>query len=325
MRARTHIALAATLGLALGGASVFAIAQTASAPEAAPAPAPSTPAQPSAEGAPAPAAPAPAPAVAPAPAAAPAAAAPSGPPPDTTAHEPRETEFSFEGPFGTFDRAALQRGFQVYKEVCSACHGLNLVAFHNLADEGGPEFSEAQVKAIAADFQVPKPAIDDEQGRTHDDSGQRIMRPGVPADYFPWKFENEKQARAANNGALPPDLSVIAKAREHGPHYIYSILTGYGQTPPAGEVMGENLVYNPYFAGHQIAMPAPLTEGVVTYSDGTKATVDQMAHDVTTFLMWAAEPKMEERKRMGFGVVLFLIALSTLLYLAYRKVWHGAH
>jgi cytochrome c1 len=363
-RAHTHIAWAAAAGIAIGGASALAIAQaqvpgqapqpqiapqpaatpgpapapaTASAPATSPAGSPAAPAQepvgtaapaqPSTEGT-AGAAPAPAPAAeAPAaPASAPAAAAaPPGPPPDTTAHHPKDTEFSFEGPFGTFDRAALQRGFQVYKEVCSVCHGLNLVAFHNLSEPGGPEFSEAQIKALAASFQVPKSAEDDEQGRTHDDSGQRIMRAGVPADYFPWKFENEKAARAANNGSLPPDLSVMAKAREGGPAYIYSILTGYG-TAPANEPMGENMNYNPYFPGHQIAMPPPLTDGVVTYADGTKASVDQMAHDVATFLMWTAEPKMEERKRIGFGVMFFLIALSTLLYLTtYRKVWHGKH
>ncbi len=282
----------------------------------APAPAPAT-GQPSSEGA---ASPAPASAPAPSPAA---EAAPSGPPPDTTALEPKDADFSFQGPFGTYDRAALQRGFQVYKEVCSACHSLKRIAFHNLSDEGGPGFSAAQVKGIAAGFQVP--ADPDEQGKTYNDSGERIMRPGVPADYFPWKFENEKAARAANNGALPPDLSIIIKAREGGPQYVYSILTGFGGKPPANEPMGENMNYNPFFPGHQIAMPPPLSDGVVTYSDGTKATVDQMAHDVTTFLAWAAEPKMEERKRMGFGVMAFLILLTGLLYLAYHKLWHGKH
>lgn len=275
------------------------------------------PAQPSEQGA---AAPAPGSESAQSPAA---PAQPEGPPPDTTAHEPKDVEFSFQGPFGTYDRAALQRGFQVYKEVCSACHGLKRVAFHNLGDDGGPGFSEAQVKAIAAGIQVP--ADPDEQGKTYNDSGERITRPGIPADYFPWKFENEKAARAANNGALPPDLSVIVKAREGGPQYVYSILTGFGGKPPANEVMADNMNYNPYFSGHQIAMPPPLSEGVVTYSDGTKATVDQMAHDVTTFLAWAAEPKMEERKRMGLGVMMFLFLLTGLLYLAYHKLWHGKH
>lgn len=255
-----------------------------------------------------------------------AAAAPpasSGDAVDTTALEPKDVAFSFEGPFGTYDRAALQRGFQVYKEVCSACHSLNLVAFHNLSDAGGPGFTEAQVKAIAAGFQVP--ADPDDTGKTFNDSGERLTRPGIPADYFPWKFENEKAARAANAGALPPDLSVIVKAREGGAHYVYSILTGFGQKPPANETMADNMNYNPYFPGHQIAMPPPLSDGVVTYSDGTKATVDQMAHDVATFLSWTAEPKMEERKRIGFGVILFMLALSTVLYLAYHRTWHGKH
>jgi cytochrome c1 len=294
-------------------------------PETAPAPSgtanepagTAAPAQPSAQGS---AAPAPASAAAPSPAA---QNPPAGPPPDTTALEPRDVSFSFEGPFGTFDRASLQRGFQVYKEVCSACHSLKRIAFHNLADEGGPGFSEAQAKAIAAGFQVP--ADPDDQGRTYNDSGERITRPGIPADYFPWKFENEKAARAANNGALPPDLSLIVKAREGGPEYVYSILTGFGQKPPANEPMGENMNYNPYFPGHQIAMPPPLSDGVVTYSDGTKATVAQMAHDVVTFLAWTAEPKMEERKRMGFGAMIFLFLLTGLLYFAYHRIWHGKH
>jgi len=245
------------------------------------------------------------------------------PPPDTTALPPQDAAFSFEGPFGTYDRAALQRGFQVYKEVCSACHSLKLVAFHNLGDPGGPGFSEAQVKALAAGFQVP--ADPDDQGRTYDDSGQRIMRPGIPADYFPWRFDNDKAARVANNGALPPDLSVIVKAREGGPQYVYSILTGFGQKPPANEAMADNMNYNPYFPGHQIAMPPPLSDGIVTYADGTPATVANMAHDVVTFLAWTAEPKMEERKRVGFGTVIYLLAFSGLLYLAYRRIWHGKH
>lgn len=236
----------------------------------------------------------------------------------------KKVQWSFEGPFGTYDRAALQRGFQVYKEVCSACHSLKHVAFRNLGDPGGPGFSEAEVKAIAASFQVP--AEPDDQGRTHDDSGQRIKRPGTPADYFPSPFDNDKAARAANNGALPPDQSVIVKARKDGPDYVYSILTGYGMKMPATmQLSSPTMNYNPYFSGHQIAMAPPLTEGVVTYADGTKATVDQMAQDVVTFLTWASEPKMEERKQLGFSVMIFLIVLSGLLYLAYRKVWGDAH
>ncbi len=262
-----------------------------------------------------------APAPAPAEAAAPAADAGSGVPPP--AMPMKEMQWSFDGPAGMYDRAALQRGFQIYKEVCSACHSLKRVAFRNLGDPGGPGFSEAEVKAIAAAFKVP--AEPDDQGRTYDDSGQRLTRPGTPSDYFPGPFENDKAARAANNGALPPDLSVIIKAREGGPDYVYSILTGFGQPVPGTMHMQTNMNYNPYFAGQQIAMPPPLSDGIVSYSDGTKASVDQMARDVVTFLSWAAEPKMEERKHLGFGVMIYLIVLSGLLYLAYQRVWHGKH
>ncbi len=236
---------------------------------------------------------------------------------------PKEVEFSFEGPFGTYDRGALQRGFQVYKEVCAACHGLSLVSFHDLGAPGGPGFSEAQVKALAAAVQVP--AEPNDQGLTHNDSGERLKRPGIPADKFPSPYENENAARFANAGALPPDLSLITKAREHGSHYVYSILTGFGHKPPAGFHLVEGKHYNPYFPGGNLAMPPPLNDGAVTYSDGTKASVDQQAHDVVTFLAWAAEPKMEERKRLGFGVIIFLIGLAGLLYLSYRRVWHDAH
>jgi cytochrome c1 len=260
---------------------------------------------------------------------APAQPAPSGEAADASAGVPppalpmKHVKWSFEGPFGMYDRAALQRGFQVYKEVCSACHSLKRIAFRNLGDPGGTGFSEAQVKAIAAGFRVP--AEPDDQGRTHDDSGQRITRPGTPADYFPAPYENDKAARAANNGALPPDLSVIIKAREGGPNYVYSIQTGFNQPVPGSMHMQPNMNYNPYFPGWQIAMAPPLSDGVVTYADGTNATVDQMAHDVATFLTWAADPKMEERKELGFSVMIFMLVLSGLLYLSYRKVWHGQH
>ncbi|MGQ0741364.1 MAG: cytochrome c1 [Alphaproteobacteria bacterium] len=235
----------------------------------------------------------------------------------------KHVAWSFDGPFGTYDRAQLQRGFQVYREVCSACHSLKLLAFRNLGDPGGPGFSEAEVKAIAAGFQVP--AEPDDQGRTHDDAGQRITRPGTPADYFPGPYANERAARAANLGALPPDQSVIVKARHGGPDYVYSLLTGYGQTVPHELRMAANMNYNPYFSGHQIAMAPPLSEGLVTYGDGTQATVDQMAKDVAAFLAWAGDPKMEERKRLGMGVLIFMFVLAGLLYLTYRKVWHAQH
>ncbi|MGB8366512.1 MAG: cytochrome c1 [Rhizomicrobium sp.] len=236
---------------------------------------------------------------------------------------PKDVSWSFDGPFGHYDRAALQRGFQVYKEICSACHSLNRVAFHTLSDEGGPGFTPEQVKAIAAGYKIP--AAPNDMGDLFDDKGNRLTRPGVIADYFPPPFANEQAARAANNGALPPDLSVIVKAREGGPSYVFSILTGFGQTPPANFKVLSGKFYNPYFNGRNISMPPPLVDGAVTYSDGTKATIEQEAHDVVTFLSWAAEPKMEERKRLGFGVIAFLLLLSALLYLSYRKIWHDKH
>jgi len=236
---------------------------------------------------------------------------------------PKEEAFSFEGPFGTYDRAALQRGFQVYKEVCSACHSLNRVAFHALADEGGPGFTEAQAKAIAAGYQVV--AGPNDKGETTDANGTPLTRPGILADHFPPPFPNPEAARTANNGALPPDLSIIIKARNGGERYVYSLLTGYGQTPPAGFHVVEGKYYNPYFEGRNISMPHPLNENGVTFSDGTKATIPQQAHDVATFLTWAAEPKMEERKRMGFGVMLFLAAFAGVLFLSYRKLWADQH
>jgi ubiquinol-cytochrome c reductase cytochrome c1 subunit len=223
-------------------------------------------------------------------------------------------DWSWEGPFGKFDRQQLQRGYQVYKEVCAACHGMQFVAFRNLSQPGGPEFSDAQVKALAATFQF----------KTTNDNGEEIDRPGTAADHFPSPYPNEKAARAANGNALPPDLSVIAKAREGGPDYLYALLTGYGDPPAefAGKML-PGLNFNPYFQGWQIAMPAPLTsDGQVTWPDGNPAaTKQQMAKDVTAFLMWAAEPKMEERKELGVAVMIFLAALSILLYFTYKRVW----
>ena len=249
--------------------------------------------------------------------------------------EAKKVDFSFEGPFGTFDRAQLQRGYQVYEQVCKACHSLNLLAYRNLGDAGGPEFSEGQVKAIAASVEVP--ADPNEDGATHDDDGSRLVRPGKPSDKFAAPFPNEIAARAANNGALPTDLSLITKARSGyhgtvkqflegvgGPEYVYSILTGY-QEPPAKEAKDapEGLYYNPYFAGHWIAMVQPMEDDAVEYSDGTPATLDQMSKDVSAFLMWAAEPKMEERKRLGFQVLIYLLVLTGMLYFVKKKVWAG--
>jgi cytochrome c1 len=243
--------------------------------------------------------------------------------PSTAPLPPKKMAWSFDGPFGVYDRAALQRGFQVYKEVCSACHSFTRIAFRNLADKGGPEFSEAQVAAIAAGYKVP--ADPDEMGKTVDAMGQPLTRPAVASDYFPPPFPNEKATRAAMNGALPPDLSLIVKAREGHEDYVYSILTGFGQKPPANEKMARGMQYNPYFPRHQIAMPPPLAMGSVTYADGTPSTIEQEAHDVVTFLTWAAEPKMEERKRTGFNVILYLLGFSTLMWFTYRRIWHGKH
>jgi cytochrome c1 len=242
---------------------------------------------------------------------------------DTKRLAVKDVDFSFEGPFGTYDRGALQRGFQVYKEVCSACHGLNHIAFHNLDEAGGPGFDEAQAKAIAAGYKVP--ADPDDKGEIFDDKGTRLTRAATLADYFPRPFPNDEAARAANGSALPPDLSMIVKAREDGPHYVYSILTGFHQTPPKGFKVIANKYYNPYFEGWNISMPPPLADNSVTFSDGTKATVAQEAHDVVTFLSWASDPKMEERKQMGFGVLIFLVVLAGLLFAAYRKVWADQH
>jgi len=242
---------------------------------------------------------------------------------DTTRLAPKDESFSFEGPFGTYDRGALQRGYQVYKEVCSACHSAQHLAFHHLDEAGGPEFTEAQARALAAAAKFP--ADPNDKGETVDDKGVPLMRSGTLADHFPSPFPNEQAARANNGGALPPDLSMVVKAREGGPQYVYSILTGFTAHPPAGFKVQDGKYFNPYFEGWNINMPPPLKDGTVTYSDGTKATLDQEAHDVVTFLSWASEPKMEERKRFGFGVMVFLILLAGVLYASYRKIWKDAH
>lgn len=219
--------------------------------------------------------------------------------------------WSFNGFFGTYDRAALQRGFQVYREVCASCHGLRHVAYRNLTALG---YSMDQVRAIAATIEVP----------TLNDSGETVNRPGLPADRFRAPFANPLAARAANNGALPPDLSLMTKARAGGADYVYALLTGY-TNPPAGVQLMEGMNYNTYFPGHQIAMAPPLNADQVQYGDGTRATVQQMARDVSTFLTWTAEPELEARHRMGVQVFLFLILLTGVLYAVKRKVWADQH
>jgi ubiquinol-cytochrome c reductase cytochrome c1 subunit len=219
---------------------------------------------------------------------------------------PKEN-WSFQGPFGTFDRAAAQRGFQVYKDVCSACHGLKHAYYRNLEGIG---LSEEAVKAIAASVTVPDIG----------DDGSPIDRPALPSDHFKEPYPNEKAARAVHNGALPPDLSLIVKAREGGADYVYALLTGYS-APPAGMKMGDGMNYNKYFHGHQLAMPPPLSEGLVTYTDGTPSSVNQMAKDVVTFLSYIAEPESEQRKALGVKMVLFFGVMTCLTYAVKRKVW----
>jgi ubiquinol-cytochrome c reductase cytochrome c1 subunit len=241
------------------------------------------------------------------------------PPEETVEHrfhrDPKHVSFHSDGPFGTFDLQQVQRGFQVYKEVCAACHGLHLVAFRNLEEIG---YSEAQVKAIADQWQIEVPDI-------NPDTGEAATRKAIPSDRFPNPYANEVAARAANNNALPPDLSLITKARHGGGAYIYSLLTGYqnppGNLPPESRP-GQGLHYNPYFANLNIAMPPPLTsDGQVSYADGTNPTVDQMAKDVSAFLIWTAEPRLANRHRAGVAVVFFLLLATILAYLAYKNVW----
>jgi ubiquinol-cytochrome c reductase cytochrome c1 subunit len=228
---------------------------------------------------------------------------------------PPKQDWSFHrffGILGTFDRAALQRGLQVYREVCASCHSLKYIAFRNLADLG---YNEDEIKAFAAEATV----VDGP-----DDEGEMFERSGLPSDYLPSPFPNAKAAAAANNGAVPPDLSLMAKARKGGPDHLYAVLTGY-EEPPEGFDLMEGLSYNKFFPGFQIAMAQPLYEGGVEYADGTEATVEQMAHDVTTFLMWAAEPKLEVRKSWGIKVMIFVFVLTVLLYFAKKRVWRDVH
>lgn len=243
-------------------------------------------------------------------------------------HKPHEMDWTFAGPFGKYDPGQLQRGLKVYREVCSACHSMKLVAFRSLEDFG---YSEAQIKTLAAEYEV-------QDGPNAD--GEMFTRKGIPSDHFTSPYPNDEAAAAANNGAAPPDMSLLAKARgvergfptfifdiftqyaEAGPDYIHSLLMGYDEKPPEGMKIPEGTYYNPYFiAGKSLAMPPPLSDGQVTYDDGSPQTLDQYSRDVSAFLMWAAEPHLVARKQTGFSVMAFLILFAGLVYLTKRKVW----
>ena len=250
---------------------------------------------------------------------------------------PRQKFWTFSGLFGYFDQQQLQRGYKVYKEVCSNCHNLGLLSYRNLAEPGGPQFSPDEVKAIAAQVQVFE---------GFDEQGNIAMRPGRPSDNFVWKFKNTKEAAAAFGGAVPPDLSLITRARgrerefawyefpavmfwdlatqyqEQGADYVYALLNGYGEAP-AGKKIADGLNYNRAFPGNQLAMPQPLFDGAVEYGDGTPNTLDQEARDVTTFLAWAAEPHLAERKKMGVWVMIYLVVLAGLLLLSKKVLWRN--
>ena len=220
-------------------------------------------------------------------------------------------DWSFKGLFGKFDRGSLQRGYQVYSEVCAGCHSMKYLSYRNLSEKGGPEFSVEQVKAIASSFEVTDGPNED---------GDMFTRPAKLSDKFVKPYENEKAAQAANGGAYPPDMSVLAKARSGGADYLYSLLLGY-EAPPSGTTLDEGVYYNKYMYGNNIRMAKPLDDGLVEYSDGTTASEEQMAKDVVTFLMWAAEPHLESRHKMGFKAIVYLIILTILVYFSMKKIW----
>ena len=225
--------------------------------------------------------------------------------------DPIKVNWSFKELTGKFDRASLQRGFQVYKEVCASCHSMQYLSYRNLGEPGGPEFTQEEVKAIAASVEI-------EDGP--DSQGEMFIRPGKPSDKFKSPYPNVEASTVANGGAYPPDMSVLVKARPGGADYMYSVLMGY-EEPPAGMKLDDGVYYNKYMIGQKIKMASPLSDGIVEYSDGTEATMDQMAKDVTTFLAWAAEPELEERHRVGFKVIIYLILLTILVYLSMKKIW----
>lgn len=249
---------------------------------------------------------------------------------------PARNDWTFGGFFGKYDQAQLQRGFQVFREVCQNCHSAKKLAFRNLSEPGGPAFTEAQVKALAAEYKIKDGP---------NDNGDMFERPGRPSDYWPWQFANENAARVANGGGLPPDLSVIAKARgikrgfpwfvlegipgltyqEQGPDYIVALMKGYHDDAPKGEKLDTGQNWNDYFPGNKIMMPKPLNDGQVTYTDGSPQTIDQYAKDVSAYLMWMAEPNLEIRKKTGFRVLFVLFILAGLLYATKKRVWASVH
>lgn len=237
-------------------------------------------------------------------------------------YDMKEVHWHFDGPLGTYDRKAMQRGYQVYREVCASCHQLKFLSFRHLGDKGGPYYNKAypnpndnpDVKAFAADWIVKD--IDTE-------TGDEIERPGIPADRFPPIFPNAAAAAASNGGAIPPELSVMVKARGNGANYMYNLLMAYGKEIPKGMEMSPGTHYNPVMEGGAIAMAAPLSDDLVTYEDGTPATVEQMAKDVTEFLAWTADPKMEARKSMGIATMLYLLVLTILMWISYKRVWRN--
>ena len=224
-------------------------------------------------------------------------------------------DWSFAPPFGGFNQGQLQRGYRVYKDVCANCHSMRLLSYRNLAEASGPHFSPEAVEVLAAQAQVTDGP---------DDKGEMFQRPGRPSDRFPLRFPNDEAARAANNGVLPPDLSIMAKARAGGPDYLYALLTGYQQAPDDFELT-QGMQYNTAFTGHQIAMPNPLIDGIIPYTDGTEPTVDNYAKDVSAFLMWTAEPTLEERHKIGARVMIFLFVFAIIMFFAKRAVWARLH